>query len=67
MTWHIKPKKPLRGPPELPKPCFRCGRQMGDAQLTVVNTPAAPASGGGALWLCEECRAEIAREDDTTN
>jgi hypothetical protein len=66
MTWHIKPKKPVheQAPPE---PCFRCGRQMGNTQLTVVNTSKTPASNVGAIWLCEECRAEIAREGGKTN
>ena len=65
MTWHIKPKKPVleQGQPE---PCFRCGRQKGDAQLTVVNA-LVPASSGKALWLCAECRAEISREDGSAN
>ena len=66
MTWHIKPKKPIQeqGPPQ---PCFRCGRQMGDAQLTIVDTSAASASSENALWLCAECRAEIARDGGAAN
>ena len=64
MTWHIKQKKPMQGPPEA---CFRCGARTGDAQLYVVNAPAASKPGSGALWVCEECRAEIAREDASEN
>jgi hypothetical protein len=64
MTWYKKQKQPKHGSPER---CFRCGTRLGKTQLDVVNTSSAPKPAGGALWVCEDCRAEIGPEDASTN